>query len=77
MSGAFHSKGRPREAYTILKRWYRHVSVQALNPSGTDMETFRGDFYTLYQREEPHPPGLPLATHVDPEKVNDEIPLEV
>ena len=26
--------------------------------------------------EEPHPPGLHLATHVDPSKVNDEIPSE-
>ena len=26
--------------------------------------------------EEPPPPGLPLATHVDPDKINDEVPLE-
>ena len=38
------------------------------------MEKVRGDFQTLYQREEPHPPGLPLETHVDLAKVNDEIP---
>ena len=36
----------------------------------------QGGLQTLYQREEPHPPGLPLATHVNPSKVNDEIPLE-
>ena len=53
------------------------MSVQALNPSGTDMETFRGDFYTLYQREEPHPPDHTLATHVDPTKLNENIPSEV
>ena len=35
-----------------------------------------GIFHTLYQREDPHTPGLPLATHVDPAKVNDEISLE-
>ena len=29
-----------------------------------------------YQREEPHPPGLPLATHIDPYKVNVDIPSE-
>ena len=40
------------------------------------MEKVRGDFQTLYQREEPHPPGLPLATHVEPVQVNDVTPLE-
>ena len=40
------------------------------------MEKFRGDFQTLYQMKEPHPHGMPLETHVDPSKVNDEIPLE-
>ena len=35
-----------------------------------------GGFYTLYQREEPHTPGLPLATHVNPAKVNNDIPSE-
>ena len=64
----------PRRAYTILKRWYRYASAWAPNPCRTDMEKVRGDFQTLYQREESHPPGLPLETHVDPAKVNDEIP---
>ena len=34
------------------------------------------DFHTLYQREEPHSPGLPLVTHINPSKVNNEIPPE-
>ena len=67
----------PRRAYAILKLWYRHASVRATNPSQTDMEKVRGYFQTLYQRGEPHPPGLPLDTHVDPAKVNEEIPSEV
>ena len=41
------------------------------------MEKFRGDFQNLYQREEPHTPGMTLETHIDLAKVNDEIPLEV
>ena len=41
------------------------------------MYKVRGYFQTLYQREEPHTPVLPLATHVNPAKVNDEIPSEV
>ena len=41
----------PHGAYAILKRWYRHVSTRAPNPSRTDMENIRGDFQTLYQRD--------------------------
>ena len=41
------------------------------------MEKVRGNFHNIYYREEPHPPGLPLATHFDSEKANNEIPLEV
>ena len=63
-------------AYAILKHWYWHASVRAPNPSRTNMEKFRGDFQTLYQSEEPHPPGIPLATHMDPVQLNDETPSE-
>ena len=66
----------PCREHTILKRWYWNASAQAPNPSWTDMEKVRGDFHTLYQREEPHPPGLHLAIHVDPAKAKDDIPLE-
>ena len=52
------------------------MSAQVPNPSQTDMEKVRGDFHTLYQREEPHLPVLPLTTHVNPAKVNDDIPSE-
>ena len=51
--------------------------MRAPNPSQMDMEKVRGDFQNLYQREEPHTPGLPLATHVDPSYLNEEISLEV
>ena len=40
------------------------------------MEKVRGIFHTLYKREDPHPPGLTVETHVDPAKVNDKIPSE-
>ena len=40
------------------------------------MDKVRKDLQTLYQREERHPPGMPLATHMYPAKVNDEIPLD-
>ena len=63
-------------AYTILKHCYQHASAQALNPSFMHIEKVRGDLQTLYHREEPHTPSLPLATHVYPEKVNYEIPSE-
>ena len=64
----------PRGEYAILKRWYWHATAQAPNPSWTDMEKVRGDFQNLYQMEEPQITILPLATHVDPAKVNDEVP---
>ena len=41
------------------------------------MEKVGGDFQTLYQREEPHTPGLPWSTHVKPSKLNNEILSEV
>ena len=40
------------------------------------MDKVRGEFHNIYQREEPHTPGLPLETHVEPAKVNEVIPLE-
>ena len=46
----------PRRAYAILKGWYQHASARAPNPSRADMEKVTGDFQTLYQRVEPHPP---------------------
>ena len=64
----------PRGAYALLKRWYRHASAQAPNPSRTDTENFIRNFQTLYQKDEPHRTGLPLATHVNPAKVNNNIP---
>ena len=38
------------------------------------MEKVRGDFQNLYCREDPHTPGLPLAIHVEPDKLNDRVP---
>ena len=40
------------------------------------MEKVRGDLQNLYQREEPHPIGLPLSAYVDLTKVNNEVPSE-
>ena len=66
----------PRGAHAILNRWFWHASVQTTKPSRADMEKFRVEFQTLYQREEPQLPGLTLGTHVDPAKGNNNIPLE-
>ena len=59
-----------------MKRWYQQASARAPNLSQTDMEKVREDFQNLYHMEYPHKPGLPLATHVGPAKVNDEVPSE-
>ena len=63
----------PCGAYVILKPWGRHAYARVPNPYRTEMEKVRGYFQTLYQREDTHPPGLPLVTHVDLDEVNDEI----
>ena len=34
------------------------------------------DYVTLYQQYDPDPPGQPLATHVDPFHISNEIPTE-
>ena len=55
-------------AYAVLKHWYRHTSVWVPNPYRSDTEKVMG--------AEPHPPGIPLETHVDPLQVNNDTPLE-
>ena len=66
----------PRGAYDILEHVYRNTSARVPNPSQIDMEKARGYFHTLYQTEEPHTPGLTLATKVDTAKVSDKVPFE-
>ena len=39
----------PKRAYTSLKRWYRHASTRAPNPSREDMAKATGDYDKLYQ----------------------------
>ena len=40
------------------------------------MEKVSEDFQNLYQMEEAQPPSLPLETHINPDRVNDDIPSE-
>ena len=61
---------------TILKRWYWDASARAPNTYRTDMEKVREELQTFYHREETHPPGLTLDTHVNLSKVNGEIRSE-
>ena len=44
-------------ACTVLNRWYRHASARAPNHSWADMVMVTKDYATLYQWEEPDPPG--------------------
>ena len=41
------------------------------------MDKATKDYATLYQQEDPEPPVQLLATHFDPFKINDEVPLVV
>ena len=66
----------PHREYAILKLRYQHASTRVPNHSWTDTEKVRGEFQTLYQRKEAHPPALTLETHINPVKVNNKIPSE-
>ena len=44
-------------AYSFLKRWYLHTSARAPNPSQGNMAKVTKDYATLYQWEDPYPPG--------------------
>ena len=61
----------PHRLYVIQRHWYRNASAWMPKPSQTNMEKFRGEFKTLYHREEQNTPGIPLATHMEPFQVND------
>ena len=76
MSGSCHGRGGPL-------RSVRHTETFVLTRIQTGAQPLldghgkvQGGFQTLYEREEPHPPGVPLSTHVDPTKVNENIPSE-
>ena len=45
----------PIGTYAAPKRWYRHASMRALNPSRADMAKVTGDYAALYRREERPP----------------------
>ena len=60
----------------MLKPWYHHASVRATNPLWAYMKTFVGGYATLYQWEDPTPPGRPVPTHVKPFMVNGDVPSE-
>ena len=72
------SAGRtdPYRAYAVLKHCYRHASTQSPNPYYTNMEKVGRDFQPLFSRDDTHPPGLPLATHVELVQVKNATPLE-
>ena len=60
----------PRGSYAVMKHWYRHAATWAPNPSRTDMKKVRKNLRTLYKRDKPHTPGIPLATHIYPFQVD-------
>ena len=54
-----------RGAHAFLKRWYRHASARAPNPSQADMDKVTENYAALYWREEPPSPvyQYPLTSH--------------
>ena len=64
-------------AYSVLDFWYRRASTRAPNPSRSDKSKVAKDYATLYQREDPDPPGRLLATHIYLFKIKYEFPSEV
>ena len=71
-----HGRGGPlqsvRHTETLVLACVHAVDQPPLDGYGK----VRRVFHTLYQREKPHPPVLPLGTRVKPTNVNNEIPLE-
>ena len=61
-------------AYTVLKRWYHHVSARAPNSSRVNIPKVSKNYATIYHREDPHPPGRPLDTHIYTFQINNESP---
>ena len=52
-----------RGAHVVLKRWYRHASVRAPNPSQADMDKVTEGYAALYcQEEHPSPVDQYLLT---------------
>ena len=60
--------------YSILKCWYRYTLEQQPNPSRADLAKVSRDYYTLYQRDYPSPPGRPLPIHISPFQIEDGLP---
>ena len=65
-----------RGAYAVLKKWYRHTSTRAPNPSRADITKVTGYYAALHCQEELTTPRIPVPTHVTPFRVNGNLPSE-
>jgi hypothetical protein len=68
------AQNRSKEAYGLLKRWYRNVTGKPLTPTREDLAKVSDDFELLFTRRPP--PGAELPIHVTPFPIPDNIPDE-
>jgi hypothetical protein len=68
------AQNRSKEAYGLLKRWYRNVTEKPLTPTREDLAKVSDDFELLFTRRPP--PGAELPIHVTPFPIPDNIPDE-
>ena len=48
--------------------------ARAPNPSRANMDKVTEDYFTIYQQEDPYPPGRQLATHANSFQIKDDVP---
>jgi hypothetical protein len=63
-----------REAWRVLKAWYRHWSGRASQPSKTDLEELKEEYISLLA--EHSPTGDPIPILVAPFRINESIPTD-
>ena len=64
-----------QDAYTILKRWYRHALAQQPHPSREYLKKVSGDYAIIYQ-EYPSHMGRTVHTHIGTFQIEYGVPTE-
>ena len=64
----------PKEAWRLLKGWYRTVEDRAPKPCYQSMERQTRERVELYTKVQP--PGDPIPINIDPFAINDEVPTD-
>ena len=60
-----------------MKRWYHHALVRQPNPSQVELEKVYRYYTELHHWEETSPSGIPVATDINPFKIDNGVLTEV